>query len=155
MWTVISRAGERSTLHMPSSRLRRLAASSNRAAAASQGLFSFSYEMDTGAAYVATRCSPECICYQAARGGGLFLKFRSECAVEKSFHAVSCAVGARPATEERGSDRGSADGCGSVWNEAQDSEVVIELSDCGVGRSLAGLWARATWSAWSSLRARW
>ena len=40
--TVISLAGERSTLHMPSSSLRRAAASSKRAAAASQGFISLS-----------------------------------------------------------------------------------------------------------------
>src|ERR1022692_676812 len=44
MWTVISLAEVRSTLRRPSSRLRRVAASSKRASAASRGFFSCSSE---------------------------------------------------------------------------------------------------------------
>ena len=44
----------RSTLHMPSSSLSRMAASSNRPAAASQGFFSFSSDMEVGDVRVAT-----------------------------------------------------------------------------------------------------
>src|SRR5690349_20581791 len=51
---MISLAGVPKTLRMTSSRRRRDAASSNRAAAASQGLVSFSWEMETGGVNVAT-----------------------------------------------------------------------------------------------------
>src|ERR1035441_511439 len=54
MWTVSSLAEVPSTLRMPSSSLSRLAASSKRAAAASQGFFSFSRDMDSGDVNVAT-----------------------------------------------------------------------------------------------------
>src|ERR1035437_9858417 len=54
MWTVSSLAAERSTLRMPSSSLSRMAASSNRAAAATQGFFSFSREIGTDRVGVAT-----------------------------------------------------------------------------------------------------
>src|SRR5947209_14849836 len=48
MWTVISLAGERRTLHMPSSRFRCWAASSNRTSAAIHGFFSCSSESVVG-----------------------------------------------------------------------------------------------------------
>src|SRR5258708_4936443 len=58
MWTVSSLAEVPSTLRMPSSRLRRVAASSKRAAAASHGLRSFSVEMAGGNVTVATLDPP-------------------------------------------------------------------------------------------------
>src|SRR5436305_13629569 len=48
MWTITSREGVPSTLRIPSSSLRREAASSKRAAAASHGFFSFSSDIETG-----------------------------------------------------------------------------------------------------------
>src|ERR1035438_7336960 len=57
MLTVSSLVGVRKTLHIPSSNFRRRAASSKRAAAASQGFFSFSSDMETGAVDVATSWS--------------------------------------------------------------------------------------------------
>src|ERR1035438_8496364 len=54
MWTVSSLAEVPSTLRMPSSSLSSLAALSKRAAAASQGFFSFSKDMDSGDVNVAT-----------------------------------------------------------------------------------------------------
>jgi SAM-dependent methyltransferase len=71
MLTVISRAGVRKTLHMPSSSLSREAASSKRAAAASQGFFSFSCEMDVGDVNVATDQASGFI--MAATGGAMVI----------------------------------------------------------------------------------
>src|SRR5690349_11656982 len=68
MWTMISLAGERRTLRMPSSRLSRMAASSKRAAAAAHGFFSFFSEIATGCVSVATGCLPTH--YKGVRGVG-------------------------------------------------------------------------------------
>src|SRR5664279_3307078 len=54
IFTVISLVGVRKTLHIPSSSLSRMAASSKRLAAASQGFFSFASDMETGGVNVAT-----------------------------------------------------------------------------------------------------
>src|ERR1039457_1142120 len=63
MWTVSSLAEVPSTFRIPSSSLRRLAASSKRAAAASHGFFSFCRDIDSGDVNVATIEPPVTLCH--------------------------------------------------------------------------------------------